>query len=335
MAVLPTATTTITTTSIMNETARLTIVGLGPGDPELVTIKGMRAIQTADVIFVPRSQDDADNIARQIAAPWLSERQTVVSITTPMTRDRTALQAAWQQVADDIAAWLLPDGGPVRQGAYLILGNPLLYGTFTYIADRLACNQPQIEIEMIPGVTSSTDNVSKTQPTPMTITRSKRARQPLYPINLARMSGQRAVVVGGGPVGERKVKGLLAVGAQVKVISPEVTVQLQAWADTGRIIWQPRSYQAGDLHGAFLVFAATNQRAINARVAQDAAALNLLSNIADVPEEGDFYLPAVHRQPEVMVAVSTSGQSPGRAARIRDRVAELLATFSDERNRKR
>lgn len=162
----------------------------------------------------------------------------------------------------------------------------------------------------------------------LSTTRSNRAEQPLYPINLARMSGQRAVVVGGGPVGERKVKGLLAVGAQVEVISPEATARLRAWAEAGRIAWQPRPYQAGDLSDAFLVFAVTNQRAVNARIAQDAAALNLLSNIADAPEEGDFYLPAVYRQAEVTVAVSTSGQSPGRAAWIRDRIAKLLATLS-------
>ena len=138
------------------------------------------------------------------------------------------------------------------------------------------------------------------------------------------MSGQQAVVVGGGPVGQRKVRGLLAAGVEVRLISPEATPQLQAWAEVSRIYWERRLYQPGDMNGAQLVFAATNQRTVNAQVAQEAKNLGLLCNVADQPDEGNFHVPAVHRQPGLVVAVSSLGESPTRARNVRDQLAKWL-----------
>jgi len=152
-------------------------------------------------------------------------------------------------------------------------------------------------------------------------------RQPdsdVYPITLIDMSGQQAVVVGGGPVGQRKVQGLLAAGVEVRLISPEATPQLQAWAEASRIYWERRPYQPGDMNGAQLVFAATNQRTVNAQVAQEAKNLGLLCNVADQPDEGNFHVPAVHRQPGLVVAVSSMGESPTRARNVRDQLAKWL-----------
>jgi len=146
-----------------------------------------------------------------------------------------------------------------------------------------------------------------------------------YPVILTDMEGISAVVVGGGPVGERKVKGLLAVGASVRLVSPEATRQLQAMAAEGHIAWEQRPYEAGDLHGAQLAFAATDHRTVNAQVASDAAMLGLLCNVADAPDEGSFHLPAVHREAGLVIAVSTGGESPTRARQVRDRIAAWLA----------
>jgi cobalt-precorrin 5A hydrolase/precorrin-3B C17-methyltransferase len=146
----------------------------------------------------------------------------------------------------------------------------------------------------------------------------------VYPISIIGMAEQQAVVVGGGPVGQRKVEGLLAAGLKVRLISPEATPELQAWAEEGRIQWQRRPYQPGDMSGAQLVFAATNQRAVNAQVAQEAKNLRLLCNVADQPDEGNFYVPAVHRQPGLVVAVSSRGESPRRAQKVRDQIAGWL-----------
>jgi cobalt-precorrin 5A hydrolase/precorrin-3B C17-methyltransferase len=148
----------------------------------------------------------------------------------------------------------------------------------------------------------------------------------LYPLSLIGTAGAQAVVVGGGPVGQRKTQGLLNAGLKVCLISPEATHQIQVWAKTERIEWQPRPYRAGDLAGAQLVFAATNERRVNAQVAREARALGLLCNVADEPGEGNFHVPAVHRQAGgLIVAVSTAGTNPVRARQVRDSLARWLA----------
>lgn len=149
--------------------------------------------------------------------------------------------------------------------------------------------------------------------------------QQVYPIYLTHLSQLLAIVIGGGAVGERKVAGLLAAGARVRLISPQATTQLQAWAQAGQIEWLARAYQPGDLAEAFLVFAATNLRVINAQVAADAAHLTRLCNVADAPAEGAFHVPAVHRQAGLVIAVGSGGQSPRRTKQVRDQIAKWLA----------
>lgn len=147
----------------------------------------------------------------------------------------------------------------------------------------------------------------------------------VYPVILTQMENAPVVVVGGGSVGERKVKGLLAVGAAVRLISPTVTPQLQGWAEAALLDWQARPYQGPqDLAGMRLVFAATDRRDVNAQVARDAANLRLLCNVADAPAEGNFFVPAVYRTEAVLVAVSTAGKSPTQARRLRDAIAGWL-----------
>jgi cobalt-precorrin 5A hydrolase/precorrin-3B C17-methyltransferase len=142
------------------------------------------------------------------------------------------------------------------------------------------------------------------------------------------MEGVPVLVVGGGAVGERKVAGLLAAGAAVRLISPQATAQLADWAEAGRIRWEARAYRAGELAEAdappLLVFAATDQRAVNAQVASEAQAQGRLCNVADVPEEGTFHLPALQREAGLTIAVSTDGTSPARARQVRDQLAAWL-----------
>ncbi len=136
---------------------RLTAVGLGPGDPELVTLKGLRAIEAADIIFVPRSRDGEASLALRIARPWIApDRQQVVELALPMTRDPEQLAPAWRAAAEQIAAHLAARaaGSQEARGVYLLLGDPLLYGTFTYLGSELAEHNPAIVIDIIPGVTS-------------------------------------------------------------------------------------------------------------------------------------------------------------------------------------
>lgn len=151
----------------------------------------------------------------------------------------------------------------------------------------------------------------------------------VYPIFLTDLQHRLAVVIGGGPVGERKVTGLLAARVHVRLISPVITPTLAAYVQSATIEWQPRPYQSGDLAGAFLVLAATNVRAVNAQVAQDAAQLHLLCNVADAPAEGNFHVPALYRQADFVVAVgSQQGKNPKRIQQLRDQIAHFFQTLS-------
>lgn len=136
----------------------LTAVGLGPGDPELLTLKGLRAIQAAQLIFVPRSRGRGQSLALQVASPHIDPaRQAVIELPLPMTRDAEVLESAWQAAAETIAAAfqeLRVQGVVDRRGVYLLLGDPLLYGTFPYIQAALQRLCPAMAVEIVPGVTS-------------------------------------------------------------------------------------------------------------------------------------------------------------------------------------
>lgn len=143
------------------------------------------------------------------------------------------------------------------------------------------------------------------------------AESPPYMAAL-RLTGVRCVVVGGGAVAERKIASLLECGAQVVVFSPMLTPQLRSLADAGRITWQARGYASGDIVGARLVCAATDDVVVNARVAAEAQTAGIWVNVADAPERGDFSVPATLRRGDLTVAISTTGGAPGYARRLRE-----------------
>lgn len=150
-----------------------------------------------------------------------------------------------------------------------------------------------------------------------------------YPVSLSGMHGAPVVVVGGGQVGERKIRGLLAVRAAVRLISPVVTPHLHTLAEAGELDWEQRLYAQGDIANdaggrPVLVFAVTSVREVNAQVAREAAALGILCNVVDAPDEGTFHVPAVYREAGLVVAVSTEGVSPSRSRQVRDRIAQVL-----------
>jgi hydroxymethylbilane synthase len=142
----------------------------------------------------------------------------------------------------------------------------------------------------------------------------------VYPVALS-VRGRRVVVVGGGAVAERKVRGLLGAQPHVVVVSPALTPPLAALADAGAIAWEPRRYAPGDLTGALLAFAATDDDATNAAVAADARAAGILVNDASDGARGDFATPAVHRSGPLTVTVDSGGLSPSFTKRVRDELA--------------
>lgn len=138
----------------------------------------------------------------------------------------------------------------------------------------------------------------------------------LLPIML-KVKGKRCVVVGGGEVAAQKVKQLLDCEASVTVVSPELCPELKELAERGHIQWLKMQYEPTVLDGAFLVFSCTDDRRVNERVSNDCNARHILCNVVDTPELCDFYMPSVLRRGELVIAVSTSGNSPALARKVR------------------
>ena len=147
-----------------------------------------------------------------------------------------------------------------------------------------------------------------------------------YPVCLD-IQGRACLVVGGGQVGSRKVGTLLACGARVTVVSPQATDTITELAQQGRITWKPRAYRSTDQQESFLVIGATNDEALNQRIHDDAEQAGRLCNIADQPQRCNFVLPAVVRQGDLMIAISTAGKSPAFAKYLR---RELEGRFGPE-----
>jgi precorrin-2 dehydrogenase / sirohydrochlorin ferrochelatase len=144
-----------------------------------------------------------------------------------------------------------------------------------------------------------------------------------YPVMLdaARL---RILVVGGGQVATRKVAGITEAGGCPEIVSPAVTDALRAVVDEHRLAWQPRAYRPHDVEGRHLVFAATDDAGVNARVADDARAAGALVSRADEGGESDFHVPSHIRRDDVLVAFSTGGASPLLARRLRERLAATV-----------
>jgi precorrin-2 dehydrogenase/sirohydrochlorin ferrochelatase len=146
-----------------------------------------------------------------------------------------------------------------------------------------------------------------------------------YPVCLD-IKGRACLVVGGGGVGTRKVKGLLAAGARVTVVSPGLSPELKALTPDP-VRCHLRNYRPEDLDGMFLVFGATDDEALNRRIFADAGERSMLCNIADRPEMCSFILPSVVHRGDLLLAISTSGRSPAFAKRLRK---DLEKQFGEE-----
>lgn len=141
----------------------------------------------------------------------------------------------------------------------------------------------------------------------------------MYPVCL-NISGKLCVVIGGGRVAERKIKGILADSGSVRVVSPAITSILHDLASRKVIEWREKPYSVADLEGAFLVFAATNTPEVQGAILRDARAAGLLVNIADNPAACDFQVPASIRRGDLTLSVATQGKSPAVAAMVKRRL---------------
>jgi precorrin-2 dehydrogenase/sirohydrochlorin ferrochelatase len=133
-------------------------------------------------------------------------------------------------------------------------------------------------------------------------------------------SAVRALIVGGGVVASRKAAVLLDAGAQVRVVAPSISESMRTIVAADRVELVVRRYETGDIGDAQLVVAATDDRAVNSAVAEDARRAGRLVNVADLPADGSFATMATHRSGGLVFGVSAGGV-PGAASRIRDAVA--------------
>jgi precorrin-2 dehydrogenase/sirohydrochlorin ferrochelatase len=142
-----------------------------------------------------------------------------------------------------------------------------------------------------------------------------------FPINL-NIQGRKCLIIGGGKVAERKVESLLQCGADICLVSPKVTQNLEKLAGEGAIKLISREYVADDLDGCFLVISATNDQQVNQKIANDCLSRNILINVVDDPDKCNFTVPSVLRRGSLCIAVSTDGKSPTLAKKIREELEE-------------
>ena len=145
-----------------------------------------------------------------------------------------------------------------------------------------------------------------------------------------KLTGRACVVVGAGTIAEGKIEALLEAEARVTVIAPEALPRVQALAQGGDITWVQRAYTEGDLSGAFLCVAATATAEVNRAVFAEAVARGVLCNAVDDPPFCDFYFPSIVRRGDLQVAISTAGESPALAQRLRKEINAALPLDTGE-----
>jgi len=135
-----------------------------------------------------------------------------------------------------------------------------------------------------------------------------------------KLSGKRCLVVGAGKVGEPKIGGLIDTGARIHVVATEATEQVHAWAHAGKVELELRPFAPADLDGKFLAVVATASEKLNKLIYRDAELRGVLCNVVDVPELCDFFYPAVVKRGDLQIAISTAGQSPSLAQKLRQQL---------------
>ena len=139
-----------------------------------------------------------------------------------------------------------------------------------------------------------------------------------------KLAGRRCLVVGAGVIAEEKIQSLLLAGARITVTAPEATPAIAGLARKKQIAWRRRAFKPADVRGFFLIIAATATASVNHSVHRAAQSQRILCNAVDDPPNCDFYFPAVVRRGSLQVAISTAGESPALAQRLRRELEERL-----------
>ena len=145
----------------------------------------------------------------------------------------------------------------------------------------------------------------------------------LFPIFL-KLEGRLCLVVGAGEIAMSKIESLLEAGARVCVVAPAARTEVRELAASGRVEWIARGYESDDLDAKFLVVAATDQPGVNHAVYEEAVSRGVLCNAVDDPPFCDFYFGSVVRRGDLQIAISTAGESPAVAQRLRREIDAQL-----------
>jgi siroheme synthase-like protein len=145
----------------------------------------------------------------------------------------------------------------------------------------------------------------------------------LFPMFL-KLEGKRCLVVGAGLIGLEKVESLLRCGASIRVIAPHAEARVQQLSLRGEIEWLGRRYEPGDVDGCHLIIAATSDRAVNQAVFEEASRRSILCNTVDDPPLCDFFFASTVQRGDLQIAISTAGQSPALAQRLRREIDAQL-----------
>ena len=127
-------------------------IGVGPGDPDLLTVKAVKAIQNADTIMCPASNEDRPSIALSVVSSLIdkSKNQEIIKLIFPMTKDKEILEKHWKENAKIMADKVLSGKNVV----YLTVGDPYLYSTWIYMHREIEAKHPEMKISVIPGIVS-------------------------------------------------------------------------------------------------------------------------------------------------------------------------------------
>ena len=137
----------------------LIAVGCGPGDPDLLTVKAVKAIQNANVIMCPTAKEEKPSIALSVISSLIDEskNQEIVNLVFPMTKDKNVLEATWEKNAEKLAKTVLAG----KKTVYITVGDPYLYSTWIYLHRELQTKHPEIKVTVIPGIVSMFTFASK------------------------------------------------------------------------------------------------------------------------------------------------------------------------------
>jgi precorrin-2 dehydrogenase / sirohydrochlorin ferrochelatase len=180
----------------------------------------------------------------------------------------------------------------------------------------------------LPQIEKSHELAGERRQNESTITNTMNRQPPakVFPLFL-KLENRPCLVVGAGTLAEGKIAGLLEAEAKVQVVAPAATPQVELWAEAGKLDWNRRGFQPGDLEGMFLVVAATSSTPLHEQIFAEARRQGVLCNVVDVPHLCDFYYPAIVRRGALQIAISTAGESPALAQRLRK---ELEVQFGSE-----